>query len=71
MHSIACNSLCKITDADQPSPVFANCRARRIVCVREVAKDCKINQESFRIIQNPFWTPYVSELCERVESVPK
>jgi hypothetical protein len=60
VHSIACNSLCKITDADQPSPVFANCRARRIVCVREVPKDCQINQEVYKRFTDP-----VSEMSGR------
>ncbi len=60
VHSIACNSLCKITDADQPSPVFANCRARRIVCVREVPKDCQINPEVYKRFTDP-----VSEMSGR------
>lgn len=60
VHSIACNSLCKITDADLPSPVFANCRARRIVCVREVPKDCQINQEVYKRFTDP-----VSEMSGR------
>ena len=53
VHSIDCNSLCKITDADQPSPVFANCRARRIVCVREVPKDCQINPQVYKRFTDP------------------
>ena len=34
--SIYCEALCRIKDPDAPTPTFAKCRARRVVCVREV-----------------------------------
>ncbi len=41
--SICCDTLCDITNADNPSPTFYSVRGRRIVCVREVATDAKIH----------------------------
>ena len=40
--SVSCDAICQIQNADAPSPTFASLRARRIVCVREVATDAKI-----------------------------
>ena len=53
VHSISCSNLCKISDPDAPSPVFASCRARRIVCIREVPKDCKIEPEVYKRFTDP------------------
>jgi len=53
VHSIAASSLCQISDPNAPSPVFAGCRGRRIVCIREVPKDCKILEGVYKSFTDP------------------
>ena len=53
VHSIACSSLCQISDPNAASPVFAGCRGRRIVCVREVPRDCKILEGVYKCFTDP------------------
>ena len=54
VQSISCDSLCNITSADNPSPTFYSVRGRRIVCVREVATDAKIQPAVYKKFTDPF-----------------
>lgn len=54
VHSISCDALSQISNADSPSPTFASVRARRMVCVREVSKDADIRPEVYKKFTDPF-----------------
>ena len=68
VHSIACSALCQISDPNSASPVIISCRGRRIVCVREVPKDCKILEAVYKCFTDPVSEMQGRNLYERLET---
>ena len=68
VQSIACSALCQISDPNSASPVILSCRGRRVVCVREVPKDCKILEGVYKCFTDPVSEMQGRNLYERLET---
>ena len=68
VHSITCSTLCQTSDPNSASPVLIGCRGRRIVCVREVPKDCKILEGVYKCFTDPVSEMQGRNLYERLEN---
>ncbi len=51
--NIPCEALTGCRDIDSPSQTFLGMRAKRFVCIREIAKDTKIKGHVYKTISDP------------------
>ena len=64
--SIGVEALCKVKDPDSPTPCIAKCRARRVVCVREVTGTEELKAFVYKRFTDPNSTLQGRDLYEKL-----